>query len=414
MSGRLTESAFVFNAKDSENYSLLLIPHFPWATSVSGAEVVGGQRNSVSATVSSLAATSDTDVTWVQVTCDGSTVTVKRIVNPAATPTDSDWAATSACFTSTAFTGNGGLLGLWQGGTGYYDDLTIKSYDTATSSFDVTELEEHFTVDSSGYSSDTLAYDHNGNLTYDGLQAYTYDAWNRLKTVAHAYRIAVADGGDGNVHAGQVFDTLSYDAAGRRIKKAINGTGAMDCTYNYYLNGQSVIEEQNGSNQSIKDHVWGLQYMDEAVQTRVNTNPTGTASWTSYWLCQDANYSVLGVVNSSGTLQERYEYSAYGQRQVFVSSGTNDPGCYTPAMMSTRAVASGSVVEPYGINGVGHQGLMHDEESDLVYNRARQLNPMLGRFMSQTRWVTRIQQTNICLPMIIRSNIMIPQEHLLK
>ena len=32
-----------------------------------------------------------------------------------------------------------------------------------------------------------------------------------------------------------------------------------------------MVEERNGSNQQIKDHVWGLGYVDEAVQTRVHT-----------------------------------------------------------------------------------------------------------------------------------------------
>jgi RHS repeat-associated protein len=34
-----------------------------------------------------------------------------------------------------------------------------------------------------------------------------------------------------------------------------------------------------------------------------------------------------------------------------------------------------------GVCEVGHQGLIHDEEVGLVYNRARQLHPTLGRFM---------------------------------
>lgn len=32
---------------------------------------------------------------------------------------------------------------------------------------------------------------------------------------------------------------------------------------------------------------------------------------------------------------------------------------------------------------LGHQGLMHDEELDLVFSRARVLHPMLGRFMQR-------------------------------
>jgi hypothetical protein len=48
---------------------------------------------------------------------------------------------------------------------------------------------------------------------------------------------------------------MGYDAAGRRITKAIAGTGMDDCTYHYFLSGNSVVEERNGSDQPIKDHV---------------------------------------------------------------------------------------------------------------------------------------------------------------
>ncbi|MCC6581270.1 MAG: hypothetical protein IT440_12615 [Phycisphaeraceae bacterium] len=39
---------------------------------------------------------------------------------------------------------------------------------------------ECFTVDSTGHAPDNLTCDAAGNLTYDGLYAYSYDAWNRL------------------------------------------------------------------------------------------------------------------------------------------------------------------------------------------------------------------------------------------
>ncbi len=162
----------------------------------------------------------------------------------------------------------------------------------------------------------------------------------------------------------------------------ISGTDSLGTATHANFNGQSVIEECNGSNHFIKDHVWGLTYVDEAVQTRININLT-TPSWTSYWHLQDANFNDLGIVNASGTLAERYEYSAYGLRQPFISVGSNDPGCYAPTAISTRVITSGSVIQPYGINDIGHQGLMHDEESGLVYNRARMLNPALGRFMQE-------------------------------
>jgi RHS repeat-associated protein len=230
-----------------------------------------------------------------------------------------------------------------------------------------------------GMASDTEASDGNGNQTYDGTQAYTYDAWNRLMTVSHAYR-----DGSGTLQHGQAFDTMAYDARGRRILKAVNGTGAWDCTYHYYLAGDSVVEEQNGSAQPIKQYVWGKKYIDELVQTSLNSNPTGqTTCDTSYWACQDANWNVLGIINGSGTLTERYEYTPYGQRQVLFSPGGNDPLCYAPTVASRRFVASGSTTEPWGICDIGHQGLFGDAESGQVFDRARQLSQETGRFISK-------------------------------
>ncbi len=81
------------------------------------------------------------------------------------------------------------MMGLLvQSGIAYVDELTIKSWDTATSAFDITEHYDNFTVDGSGYASETPRTDNNGNLTYDGVQQYAYDAWNRLVGIAHAYR----------------------------------------------------------------------------------------------------------------------------------------------------------------------------------------------------------------------------------
>ncbi len=370
-----TSAQFVFDAKDDYNWKSIELDNLG-ADQLGHQMINGGGLDYVDGTNDYDNVPSVGGSVWVRVTSDGSTLTVREAATQGGLDT------IDPCYTSTHFLLSGGQIGFADFDGGEVSDVTIKSYSTTTSSFSVTEAVENFALDSSFNGVSTLAYDNNGNLLYEGLQRYTYDAWNRLKTLAHCYQ--------DKDHSGQPFERLIYDAAGRRIVKEIGdtsdglrSTGMMDCTFHDYYSGQSVIEERNGSNQSIKDHVWGLTYVDEAVQTRVNTNPTGTASWTSYWLCQDANYNVLGIVNAAGTLTERYEYSAYGQRQVFVSSGSSDPGCYAPTSMSTHVVTSGSVVEPWGINEIGHQGLMHDEEIGLVYNRARMLNPALGKFMQE-------------------------------
>jgi RHS repeat-associated protein len=99
----------------------------------------------------------------------------------------------------------------------------------------------------------------------------------------------------------------------------------------------------------------------------------------------DANYNVLGVADKTGLLVERYEYTPYGERNVFFSAGTSDPGCYNPTLVSQRVVIS-SVAQPWGLCEFGHQGLLHDDEIGLVYNRARVLHPVLGRFLQRDRF----------------------------
>jgi len=173
---------------------------------------------------------------------------------------------------------------------------------------------------------------------------------------------------------------MAYDAAGRRVSKAINGTGIMDATTHYYLSGNSVIEERNGSDRLLEQYVHGLTYSDELVQVGINSDPPyQTACDYFFSACQDANFNVLGLISPDFGLVERYQYSAYSQRQVLVAWGGNDPGAYTPMNSSPCWNYLGTTP----LNEFGHQGLMHDEEIGVVYNRARMLHPTLGRFMQQ-------------------------------
>ena len=128
-------------------------------------------------------------------------------------------------------------------------------------------------------------------------------------------------------------------------------------------------------------------YIDELVQVGVNTNPSvDDDADTFYFASHDANFNVLGIVDTSGGLTERYDYTPYGQRTVYFSPGVNDPTCNAATTMSRRVVVS-RVAQPWGLNAFGHQGLMHDEEigsGGLVYNRARMLHTGLGRLLGLT------------------------------
>ena len=184
---------------------------------------------------------------------------------------------------------------------------------------------------------------------------------------------------------------MRYDGLGRRISKQVTNSADLDCTHYYYHDGQKTIETRDESDDVLKHYVWGISYIDELVRIDISADPSANDTTTdnndyAYYALHDANYNVLAVVDDEGTLVERYEYTPYGERTVYISSGDNDPDCYSPVYMSQQipdTTQSPTVPNPYGICEIGHQGLMHDEELGLIYNRARMLHPRLGRFMQR-------------------------------
>ena len=230
--------------------------------------------------------------------------------------------------------------------------LTVEYWDG--DSFE-TAVVEGFEL-ASGDAPDEPEHDAAGNLTYDGLYWYTYDAWNRLAKVQVAYRAAGDD-----PEKKHTIATIEYDGLGRRIEKAITNCGDWDATYEYYYDGHSLIETQNGSDETLKQYVWGTQYIDELIQIGLNDDPTAGDEddvETFYYALQDANFNVLGIVKHNGDLKERYEYTPYGQRTVYKSAGADDALVMAPILESQRHVSGYA----FSICDVGHQGLLFGKE----------------------------------------------------
>ena len=79
--------------------------------------------------------------------------------------------------------------------------------------------------------------------------------------------------------------------------------------------------------------VWARNYIDELVQLARGT--------TKYWVCQDANYNVLGLVSSTGILKERYQYTPYGQRTGFSSHSRHACPAWRQAATTCRSGRNG-------------------------------------------------------------------------
>jgi RHS repeat-associated protein len=86
-------------------------------------------------------------------------------------------------------------------------------------------------------------------------------------------------------------------------------------------------------------------------------------------------------VNGDGIVDSQ-DYSIL--KAHFGSSIASDELVTHPTLESSRGKAvSGLAPTIHGICDIGHQGLMHDREFGLIYNRARYLHPVLGRFMQR-------------------------------
>ena len=244
-----------------------------------------------------------------------------------------------------------------------------------------------------GATGDELEYDRAGNLTYDGVYHYTYDAWNRQVKVTKAYRDE-----DHELQLGSTVQENEYDGTGRRIVVKTQNSGDLDGTEHVYYDGWSQVETRNGSGIVTKQMVWAGRvggYIDELLQIAHNLDwpdalpAADQTAETQFWAMQDANYNVLGIVDESGKLVERYEYTPYGQRTTFNSTGSNDWELMSAKTWSAGIHASPELhalsgrINPYGITGKSHEHV-----SDLIHFNSRFYSSSKARFLQRDAYVS--------------------------
>jgi RHS repeat-associated protein len=186
-------------------------------------------------------------------------------------------------------------------------------------------------------------FDANGNMTRDpDGHTYIYDAWNHL--------ISVSSGGT-------TLASYAYDAHGWRIKET-HGSITTDL---YYSHNWQVIEEKQGSTTTAQ-YTWSLEYVDGLAFRDDSTSLTRRM-----YAQQDVNWNTTALVDTSGTVQERYVYDPYGKVTVLDSSGAQ------------RGDGSASA-SSYGW-GYLHQGGRLDTTTRLSVFRHRDYSAALGRWM---------------------------------
>ncbi len=208
----------------------------------------------------------------------------------------------------------------------------------------------------------TPAHDRAGNMTAvpkpaspaDALTA-TFDAWNRM--------VKVEDGQN-------TVAEYAYTPDNRRaVKKTYTGGVLSETRHFYYTTAWQCIEERIASGGTIAanpdtQYVWGARYVDHLILRDRDTTANGTLNERLYAL-HDANFNVTALVNPSGTVLERYTYTAYGTVEVRDAAlqPTGNPSAYAwPYTYTTRRL---------------------DAETGLMYYRNRMYHPGLGRFVSR-------------------------------
>jgi len=167
----------------------------------------------------------------------------------------------------------------------------------------------------------TLAYDTRGDLTDDGTHTYQWNARGQLTSI------------DGTA------DAFTYDGFGRRTTSSVGGSLTV-----FRYEGNNPVQQTTGP---LKDSYLTAFGPDSYLTVTEGSTTSGMIS--------DALGSVVGLTDSSGTVQTTYTYDPYGS--------------------ATRTGASQS-------NSRQFTGRENDS-TGLDFFRARYYMPSLGRFVSQ-------------------------------
>ncbi len=214
-------------------------------------------------------------------------------------------------------------------------------------------------------------YDAAGNMTIapkpgDELTPLhlKYDAWNRLVRVTYDNDVPLAE--------------YRLDGLGRRIvkivRKMVEGNERWDRTDYFYNEAWQCLEERNqlfegygGANCMIAagvytEYLWDIRYIDAPVCRWRGTQEGGQGLDECLYYCNDANMNVTALVDTSGGVVERYQYTPYGQVTVCNSAWNVRP--------------NGSA---YG-NEIQYCGYRLDPETGADSVRYRVFWPPLGRW----------------------------------
>ena len=227
--------------------------------------------------------------------------------------------------------------------------------------------------------SQAMMYDADGNLTFDGVWADSWDGENRLSSMTMT--------NIGNVaNSNRLRLNFAYDCLNRRVSKTVsswNGSSFTPQYTNYFVyNGWDVIAVFGPAGAIQQSFVWGL----DLSQTMTKLGGVGgllavTASGSNYFTSYDGNGNITGLINAvDKSTSARYEYGPFGE----LIRATGPMAKANPFRFATK---------------------FRDDESGLIYIGYRYFDPIRegGSGVIQVR--RRVETTYLDIAVITPSHI---------
>lgn len=201
------------------------------------------------------------------------------------------------------------------------DNIRYHHFDSigTTGAYEVNGLNQYTSVNGN-----SLNYDLNGNLTFDGVNTYTYDIENRLTRVTGANNA-----------------TLEYDPLGRLNKLTINVQSE-----EFLYDGDALVLEYKSGIIS-KRHIHAVGYDTPLL----SYHGSGTSASNRNFLHRNHQGSIIAASNNSGSVSYINTYDPYGVPD------TGNQGRF------------------------GFTGQVYLRDLGINYYKARIYNPKIGRFL---------------------------------
>lgn len=208
--------------------------------------------------------------------------------------------------------------------------------------------------------SQTLTYDADGNLAFDGIWAYAWDGENRLVTMTMTNVAGIAA-------TNRLRLEFAYDFQGRRLQKKVShwnaGPWVLDSDSRFVYDGWNLLAILHSDLSLQTSFMWGQDLsgtMDQAggigglIMLTTHASPN-----TNCFVSYDGNGNITALLDgAAGAVVARYEYSPYGE----LLRATGPIAKTNPFRFSTKYL---------------------DDESGLAYYGYRFYSPNLGRWLSR-------------------------------